>query len=171
MENKIIEELVETVKGIEERYYRDTTSVLKRACRIFTTGAGRSGLISRCFAMRLMHLGLESYVVGETICPAIKKGDVLVAISCSGDKTRLLELVRAAKKNKAKVLCITSKKDNPLAQVSDYQVVIPVKKSIQFGNSLFEQSVFVFFETLVEYYRQKEKITTSNMVEHHTNLE
>jgi 6-phospho-3-hexuloisomerase len=171
MENKIIEELIETVKGIDESYYQGTALVLKRAHRVFVAGAGRSSLIGRCFAMRLMHLGLEIYAVGETICPAIKKGDLLISVSCSGDKKPLLELVRTAKKNGAKVLCITSKKDNPLTELSDYKVIIPVRKSIQFGNSLFEQSAFIFLETLVEYYRQKEKITISNMLKHHANLE
>ena len=37
-------------------------------------GAGRSGLVAKAFAMRLMHLGLEAFVVGETITPALNKG-------------------------------------------------------------------------------------------------
>jgi len=37
-------------------------------------GVGRSGLIGRAFAMRLMHLGFEVYVLGETITPAVEKG-------------------------------------------------------------------------------------------------
>ncbi|NLO77568.1 MAG: 6-phospho-3-hexuloisomerase, partial [Methanomicrobiales archaeon] len=38
--------------------------------RIYVMGAGRSGLVAKGFAMRLMHLGMHSYVVGETITPA-----------------------------------------------------------------------------------------------------
>ncbi len=42
---------------------------LLSAKRIYVMGAGRSGLIAKAFAMRLMHLGMHSYVVGETITP------------------------------------------------------------------------------------------------------
>ena len=51
------------------------------ARRIYVMGAGRSGLVAKGFAMRLMHLGLQSYVVGETITPALQKGDVMVIFS------------------------------------------------------------------------------------------
>ncbi|NLW76696.1 MAG: SIS domain-containing protein, partial [Methanomicrobiales archaeon] len=39
-------------------------SELMRAERIFVVGAGRSGFVAKSFAMRLMHLGFTSYVVG-----------------------------------------------------------------------------------------------------------
>lgn len=51
---------------------------LLTAPRIYVAGAGRSGLIAKAFAMRLMHIGMESYVVGETITPAMQNGDLLV---------------------------------------------------------------------------------------------
>jgi Predicted sugar phosphate isomerase involved in capsule formation len=44
-------------------------------------GAGRSGLVAKAFAMRLMHLGMISYVVGETITPALQTGDLIVVLS------------------------------------------------------------------------------------------
>jgi len=45
------------------------------AKRVYVVGAGRSGLVAKAFAMRLMHLGLHAYVVGETITPALNKGE------------------------------------------------------------------------------------------------
>ncbi|TFG68016.1 MAG: iron dicitrate transport regulator FecR, partial [Methanomassiliicoccus sp.] len=35
--------------------------------RIFIYGVGRSGLIAKAFAIRLVQMGLEVYFVGETI--------------------------------------------------------------------------------------------------------
>ncbi|QYO62744.1 hypothetical protein [Leptolyngbya sp. 7M] len=49
------------------------------ANRIFVFGGGRSGLVMRMTAMRLMHLGCQVYVVGETITPSIARGDLLIA--------------------------------------------------------------------------------------------
>ena len=45
------------------------------ADRIYVMGAGRSGLVAKAFAMRLMHLGLKSYVIGETITPAMRSSE------------------------------------------------------------------------------------------------
>ncbi|MEM0320045.1 MAG: SIS domain-containing protein, partial [Candidatus Nezhaarchaeales archaeon] len=65
---------------------------------ILIVGAGRSGLIGRAFAMRLMHLGFRTYVVGETITPAIGPNDVLIAISGSGSTAIVVTAAEAAKK-------------------------------------------------------------------------
>ncbi len=52
---------------------------LRLADRIFVVGAGRSGLVLKTAALRLMHLGLTVQVVGETTAPAIRAGaDVAV---------------------------------------------------------------------------------------------
>src|SRR5512136_868994 len=53
--------------------------------RVYVAGAGRSGLIARAFAMRLLHLGFDVYVVGETVTPALQRGDTLVIFSGSGE--------------------------------------------------------------------------------------
>ncbi len=171
MENRIIREITRVLENISDNHYDRLSSILKKSRRVFVAGTGRSGLIGRCFAMRLRHLDVESYAVGETICPPIAKGDLLVLISCSGDKKTLLELGKIARGEGAKVLCITSAFKNPLAKFSDYRVIIRVEKSVQFGNSLFEQSVFIFLETFIEYHRRKEKISPSKMYPRHANLE
>ncbi|MBQ3684401.1 MAG: SIS domain-containing protein, partial [Methanomicrobium sp.] len=68
------------------------------ADRIYVMGAGRSGLVAKAFAMRLMHLGLKSYVIGETITPAMRSsGDIVVAFSGSGETKTIAELCETAK--------------------------------------------------------------------------
>jgi 6-phospho-3-hexuloisomerase len=54
------------------------------AKRIYVAGAGRSGFIAKAFGLRLLHLGMDVYVVGETITPAFRLGDTLVVFSGSG---------------------------------------------------------------------------------------
>ncbi|MEM1650161.1 MAG: 6-phospho-3-hexuloisomerase, partial [Sulfolobales archaeon] len=46
-----------------------------RGKMVLVMGAGRSGLIGRGFAMRLMHLGFRVYVLGDTIVPPVREGD------------------------------------------------------------------------------------------------
>lgn len=56
-----IDEINMFVKLIEKTYYENK--------KILVVGVGRSGLVGRAFAMRLRHLGVRSYVLGETITP------------------------------------------------------------------------------------------------------
>ncbi|HNS32673.1 MAG TPA: SIS domain-containing protein [bacterium] len=170
MKDNIIEEILKVLEKVDERECKSLFSYIRKAKRVFLAGAGRSGLIGRCFAMRLMHLGIEAHVAGETTCPSIKKGDLLVVISCSGGNKNLLEFARIARKVKAKVVSVTLE-GTSLAAVSDYSVKIPLAKSVQFGNSLFEQAVFLFLETSVANYRENRKILLKDMASRHANLE
>lgn len=171
MENTVIREINSLMEKIDSGDYNKLYCLLKKTGKVFVAGAGRSGLIGRTFAIRLRHLGVRSYVAGETICPPVQKGDLLLAISCSGNKKTILELARISGKARAASLCITAEKNTPLAKFCNYKIIIPVGKTEQFGNSLFEQGTFLFLETFVEYYRKKEKILTAEMTKRHANLE
>ena len=92
--------------------------------RIYVAGAGRSGLVAKAFAMRLMHLGMESYVVGETITPAMQKGDLLVAFSGSGETRSITEICRTAKAVGGRLALITSRNDSTMAKTADMMVVL-----------------------------------------------
>src|SRR6478752_8347358 len=80
----ILDEITAVMNHIKEPQIEEVAFSLYRAKRIFVIGEGRSGLMGKSFAMRLMHLGATVYVVGETITPSIAEGDLLVAISGSG---------------------------------------------------------------------------------------
>ena len=86
----------------------DLADMLPRVRRTFLTGAGRSGLVARSFGMRLMHAGLEAFVPGETITPAAGKGDLLVAISCTGKSGITQYIARGAKHLGARVVVLTA---------------------------------------------------------------
>ena len=73
--NAILKNIENAVDYLEEDVIEDFENEILKAENIFVTGAGRSGLAAKAFAMRLMHLGLSAYVVGETISPAIHKND------------------------------------------------------------------------------------------------
>ena len=48
---------------------------------IFVYGAGRSGLVAKAFAIRLVHLGFQTFVIGETITQPVQKDDLVVIVS------------------------------------------------------------------------------------------
>lgn len=95
--------------------------------RIFLMGAGRSGLVAKAFAMRLMHLGFSVYVVGETTTPAVRPQDVVIAISGSGETHSIADLGKIVKDIGSTLITVTSKKESTLGRTSDITMVLPSK--------------------------------------------
>ena len=118
----------------------------KNSKRIFITGAGRSGLMGRAFAMRLMHLGFHVYVIGETITPAAGKGDILVAISGSGRTGIVVTVAQVAKQVGAKVIAVTSHPDSPLGQLADHIVFVPGRTKITEETDYFSRQILGIHE-------------------------
>lgn len=98
---------------------------------IFVTGAGRSGLAAKAFAMRLMHLGLSSFVVGETISPAINEGDCILAISGSGETNTIVTAAKISKNRGAKVLALTSYPESSLGQLADCIILVKGRTKVE----------------------------------------
>jgi len=100
------------------------------ASSIFILGAGRSGLVAKAFAMRLMHLGFRVYVVGETTTPAVKKDDLVIVISGSGETRSIVDLARIAKNEiGARIGAVTSTTASSLGKLSDVVIVIESKRT------------------------------------------
>ena len=97
---------------------------LLNAKRIYVMGAGRSGLVAKAFAMRLMHLGLQAFVVGETITPSLNKGDIMVVFSGSGRTKTVADIAETAKEIGARICLITSNADSRIGKISDCIVII-----------------------------------------------
>jgi len=93
--------------------------------RIFVVGTGRSALVGKFFARRLVDLTLDAYVVGETITPASRVTDCIVAISGSGESTYTLNTVEIGKNVGAKVVAITTYPESALGSTADTIIVIP----------------------------------------------
>ena len=95
--------------------------------RIYVAGAGRSGLIGRAFAMRLMHLGLNSYVVGETVTPAMETGDLVIVFSGSGETNSVVDIAETAKSLGGYLCLITSRDKSRIADIADCTILLPSK--------------------------------------------
>lgn len=169
MESKIINEIEQAIKNIPENFIDEIICEIKSFKRIFLWGLGRSGMMARAFAMRLRHLGLESYFISE-LCPPIKKRDLLIIISKTGKSTMIFPPVMAAISSKARIICITATR-NKLSRICDKCYLFKLPKSNQFGGSLFEQITLIFFDELVEKYRKHMGITFEQMKKNHANWE
>ena len=115
----ILDNIESAEEFLEEDKINEFENAIISAKNVFVTGAGRSGLAAKAFAMRLMHLGLSAYVVGETISPAIHKGDCIVVISGSGETNTIVSGAQIAKNRGSKVLAVTSYPDSTLGKLAD----------------------------------------------------
>ncbi len=112
----------------------------------FCTGQGRSGLVAQMAAMRLMHLGHQAHVVGETTAPAITSDDTLLIVSASGTTPVSLNFAETARAVSAAVVLVTAASSSPLRQLADTTLEVPALTSTQFGGSLFEQTALLVLD-------------------------
>ena len=127
----ISEEVLNISNGLDVKQVEEFIQALLKSKRIFIIGAGRSGIVAKAFAMRLMHLGFDSYVVGETITPALRSKDILVAVSGSGETSLIVSAAKIAKKIGAKLAAVTSYPQSTLAKISDIVVILPGRKKTE----------------------------------------
>ncbi|AHC51107.1 6-phospho-3-hexuloisomerase [Sulfolobus acidocaldarius] len=116
--------------------------------KILVMGAGRSGLVGKAFGMRLLHLGYNVYVLGDTIVPAIGERDIAIAISGSGRTRLILTAAEAAKAAKSTLISITSYADSPLAKISDVVVEIPGRTKYSTNEDYFARQILGITEPL-----------------------
>jgi 6-phospho-3-hexuloisomerase len=178
----LLEELTAALNGISEEQAETFMELLLGARRIYTAGAGRSGFMTRAFAMRLMHLGLPVYVVGEAVTPALGAGDLLVIGSGSGETGSLAAMAEKAKQSGASVALVTVEPSSRIGRLADAVVRIPGATkalsehearsvSVQPMGSLFEQALLLFFDSLVLRLMEKLDLTAESMKLRHANLE
>jgi 6-phospho-3-hexuloisomerase len=157
MLNTIQREIQDVLAQVREEEMEAVLGLIKKPVRIFVDGEGRSGLMAKGFAMRLMHLDYTVFVVGETITPALRRDDVFIGVSGSGGSASVVNDAQKAKKAGCKVLVITSKGDSSLASVADHILCIPGtvrgdsgsgRNSIQLLSSLFDQSLHIALDAL-----------------------
>lgn len=152
---------------------------LRLADRIFVTGAGRSGLVLKMAAMRLMHLGLTVHVVGEITAPAIRSGDLLLAASGSGTTAGVVKAAETAAAQGARIAAYTTNAGSPLAKAASAVVIIPAAQktdhgsnlSRQYSGSLFEQVLFTTTEAVFQSLWDENAATPEELWQRHANLE
>ncbi|MCA4133903.1 6-phospho-3-hexuloisomerase [Arthrobacter sp. M4] len=175
----IHDEIGRTAAAVDPHQVAALTTELKAAERIFVTGAGRSGLVLKMAAMRLMHLGLSVHVVGEVTAPAIREGDLLLAASGSGTTSGVVKAAETAARQGARVAVYTTNPESPLAQVADAVVRIPAAQktdhgstvSRQYSGSLFEQVLFTVTESVFQSLWDHDASAAEDLWLRHANLE
>jgi 6-phospho-3-hexuloisomerase len=161
------------------------------AKRVYVMGAGRSGLVAKAFAMRLMHLGLTSYVVGETVTPALDRGDLVVVFSGSGETKTVADIAESAKEIGGRLCLITAKRESRIGRIADCCVVIESQrdavgdetaefeirqmmgkhKSFAPLGTLFETASVIFADAVISRLMEIKEINVETLKGRHVNIE
>ncbi|NJE01799.1 bifunctional 3-hexulose-6-phosphate synthase/6-phospho-3-hexuloisomerase [Thermococcus sp. JdF3] len=185
----IIDHIGNVAEKLKIEQVRGFVDAMIGANKIFIYGAGRSGLVGKAFAMRLMHLDFNVYVVGETITPAFEPGDLLIAISGSGETKSIVDAAQIARAQGGKVVAITSYANSTLGKLADVVVEVPGRtksdvptdyiarqmltkyKWIAPMGTLFEDSTMIFLDGVIALLMATFQKTEKDMKKKHATLE
>ena len=178
---RIAEEIGSTVGRVDDDRAAKLVEALDGATRVFVSGAGRSRRSIESFAIRLLHLGVAAYVVGETTTPAFGNGDLLLVGSGSGSTGSLVPIARRAVEGGGRVALVTIREGSPIGELAEIELLVPAPtpkldgpaeaESIQPMGSLFEQSLLVVLDAVVLALMDRRGEGPETMFSRHANLE
>jgi 6-phospho-3-hexuloisomerase len=184
MSNDDLTTVLTEIRDVSKKIDRDQLTMLVDrlidAPRVHVAGEGRSGLMGKAFAMRLMHLGLTVYAVGETITPAVSDGDLLVVLSGSGTTAGAVRTAQSARSAGAGVHAVTTDPTSPLVEVADAALVLPAATKyrkadeaprIQPLSSLFDQMTHIALDVVCLEVARRRDIDNDRARASHSNTE
>src|SRR4051812_39376399 len=176
----VMKEIDAVLSVVDHSSVEQLIRALRKGRRVVTIGAGRVGLATKGFAMRLGHLGFAAYALGDMTVPSLGvKGDLVLIASGSGETPSIAYLAETAKKSGATLALLTGNPDSRMGRIADIIVHIPapnkasrgVVQSKQPMTTLNEQCLQIFFDALVLVLMQHMGETDKTMHARHSNLE
>ncbi len=118
--------VTQALSTLEPETVSRVVALLDSAPKIFTYGAGRSGIIARAFAMRLVQTGLTAFVIGESVTPIVHRGDVVVIFSNRGESQTSVQTANIVRREGAELVVITARGNSKLAHAASLLVPLPL---------------------------------------------
>ncbi|MCI4358784.1 MAG: SIS domain-containing protein [Thermoplasmata archaeon] len=118
------ERVSQSLKGVDPTLIDRTLEILRVAPSTFVYGAGRSGIIGRAFAMRLVQAGLRAYVIGETVTPIVRRGDAVFILSGRGESQSSVQTANIVRREGAELVVVTARPTSKLAHAASLLIVL-----------------------------------------------
>ncbi len=167
-------EVKKILATIDENLVDKAVELFFASKNIFVYGAGRSGLVAKAFAIRLVHLGFPTFVIGETITIPVKKNDLVVLISGSGETIPVAMTAEIARRLGAKIISITANPDSHIARFADLPVILKADKkdaSLAPLGTLFEAAAWIFLDGLIAELMERKGENEETMKKRHATLQ
>jgi DNA-binding MurR/RpiR family transcriptional regulator len=147
---------------VDEAQVNRIAKMLDGNRRVLIYGVGSSGIAAKEIQFRFMRLGLNVDAITDS--HMIKMHSVLVddsslviGISLSGQTQEVLDGLCDAKKNKAKVILVTSNPEPGITEYCDEILKVADMKNLDYGNKISPQfPILVVFDILYAYYMDKD---------------
>ncbi len=177
--SRILGEIEMTLSEITDARFEVVLEEILRADRVFLFGMGRTALIMKAFAMRLMHLGLKTHVVGDVTTPSIGDRDLLLVGTESGETPSVVLVCKKARESGSRIVSFTKNRVSSVVSLSDEVLFIVMDSeaqkdrtgSIQPMGNVFQQSLLILTDILVKVLKDRLGISSKEMFKNHANLE
>jgi 6-phospho-3-hexuloisomerase len=150
----ILNEVKNALEKVDDTKIDDIVDAILAAETIFIYGVGRSGLVGKSFAVRLVQMGLDVHFVGDMTTPIVESNDLVIIISNTGETMSAVQTANIVRRIGAKVVSVTSAAHSKLGSASNIILEITPcrddqrKKYAPLG-TLFEVATSILLDSLV----------------------
>ena len=154
---RVCRELESVFEGADPSQLELLSKEILAAQRIVSYGVGREGLMMEAIAMRLMHAGFKSYVVGEMVTPPVGPGDLFLVSAGPGHFPTVETLLKVAREAGGRTAVITAQPERAAQMPVDLVLHLPAQTMVDIaaGRSIltmgthYEVSLLLFGDLLV----------------------
>ncbi len=118
------ERVTAALDRVEPSVIARAVATLSKAPQIFVYGAGRSGIVGRAFAMRLVQTGLRAYVIGESVTPIVRTGDAVFILSGQGESSSSVQTANIVRREGAELIVLTGRGGSKLAHAASLLIAL-----------------------------------------------
>lgn len=173
----VSKEAMEVCSRVSSTELEQLAQEVEKAESIFIYGNGRSGLVGKMVAMRLMHSGYRVHVVGETTTPALEAGDLLIVLSGSGKGQTVGSMTEKVADIGGRSALVTASPDEALKAQFDSVLFIEASTknndipTIQPLGNQFDQSMHLILDAMVIHLNTASGKSSETLKSKHFNLE
>ena len=180
--NAVQNEIAQVLGSIDESKLNEFVELLSRdGIKVMGYSAGRMGFGLKAFLMRLNHLGIPAYWLGDNYIPPMNENDVFICASNSGTTASVFNILEIFK-NKAKghIVSFVGNEESKMAVNSEIAIKFKTCNgglnsadddtkinSIQPMTTLTEQSMFVLFDVIAMMLIEKKHIDIKETKKYH----
>jgi len=150
----IAERTKAALEAVPPETWDRAVTLLEKAPSIFAYGAGRSGIVARAFAMRLVQVGCTAFVIGESVTPIVRRGDLVVIFSGRGESQSSIQTANIVRREGAELIVITGRGSSKLAHAGTLLVSLefpedPERAAFAPLGTLFESASLLLSDALI----------------------
>jgi 6-phospho-3-hexuloisomerase len=156
----ILNEVQAAIEKVEDAKIDEIVETIVAAKKVFIYGVGRSGLVGKAFAVRLVQMGLDVHFVGDMTTPIVESEDVVIIISNTGETMSAVQTANIVRRIGAKVISVTSSTHSKLGSASNIILEISPcrderRKQLAPLGTLFEVASGLMLDSLVPVLMQR----------------